>query len=274
MAATRKAAAHTRAGVLPFPQPGKLELGRLLPTGRALALAFVLVAVAVGAYSAARFTSLFAVESVVVRGASPALEARVREALESAGGRSLLALDLSALEARVVEIPEIASVRWDRAYPHGLVATVEPERPAAVLRRGNEAWLLSERARVLRPLGRRALGRLPRIWAPRSVDVAVGSLVDERAVTVALRALRPLPRDFPVRLRSIAAGDSLVFDLETGIELRLGTELDVPLKLAVAASILPSLPSPLEGGPDYLDVSVPERPVTGTNPQGERELEG
>jgi hypothetical protein len=84
-----------------------------------------------------------------------------------------------------------------------------------------------------------------------------------------LRALRPLPRDFPVRVRSVTAGESLVFDLETGIELRLGTELDVALKLAVAASILPSLPAPVEGGPDYLDVSVPERPVTGSNPQVE-----
>jgi cell division protein FtsQ len=209
------------------------------------------------------------VESVVVRGASPGLAAEVRKALEPADGRNLLELDLGALEAQVLDIPDVASVRWDRAFPHRLVATVEPERPAAVLRRGSEAWLLSERGRVLRPLPQGAQSALPRIWVPRPVDVAVGARLGERPVAGALRALRPLPRDFPVRVRSVTAGDSLVFDLDTGLELRLGTDLDVALKLAVAASVLPSLPAPAEGGPEYLDVSVPERPVTGPNPQVE-----
>jgi cell division protein FtsQ len=225
--------------------------------------------VAAAAYSVARFTSLFAVDSVVVRGAPPGLTADVREALDPAVGRSLLELDLDALEADVVAIPAVASVRWDRAFPHGLVATVEPERPAAVLRRGSDAWLLSRRARVLRALPRSSNAGLPRIWVPRSVGVTVGGRVGERPVTAALRALRPLPGDFPVRVRSVTAGDALVFDLATGMELRIGTEADVPLKLAVAAAILPSLPGPAEGGPDYLDVSVPERPVTGSNPQVE-----
>jgi cell division protein FtsQ len=269
VAATRKAAARTRAAVLPFPQPGKISLARLLPSGRALAVGFALVAVAGGGYSAARFTPLFAVESVVVRGAPPGLAADVRAALEPAESRSLLALDLGALEATVLDLPDVASVRWDRAFPHTLVATVEPERPAAVLRRGSEAWLLSERGRVLRRLSRADRRALPRIWVPRPVDVAVGARLAERPVVGALGALRPLPHDFPARVRSVTAGESLVFDLETGLELRLGTELDVALKLAVAASVIPSLPTPVEGGPDYLDVSVPERPVTGTNPQVE-----
>jgi cell division protein FtsQ len=269
VAATRKAAARTRAAVLPFPQPRKLALGRFLPSGRALAVGFALVAVAAGGYAAARFTSMFAVEAVVVRGAPPGLAADVHEALAPAENRSLLELDLGALEARVLDIPDVASVRWDRAFPHRLVATVERERPAAVLRRGTDAWLLSESGRVLRPLPRGARGALPRIWVPRPVDVAVGARLAERPVVGALQALRPLPHDFPVRVRSVTSGDSLVFELETGLELRLGTELDVALKLAVAASVVPSLPAPAEGGPEYLDVSVPERPVTGTNPQVE-----
>lgn len=269
MAATRKAAARTRAAVIPFPQPRAIPLARLLPSGRALAIAFALVAAATGAYSIARFTPLFAVDSVVVRGAPPGLAAEVRETLDPALGQSLLEVDLGALESDVVAIPAVAAVRWDRAFPHGLVATVEPERPAAVLRRGPDAWLLSRRARVLRVLSRSSNAGLPRIWVPRSVGVVVGGRIGERPVTAALRALRPLPRDFPVRVRSVTAGDALVFDLTTGIELRLGTEADIPLKLAVAASILPSLLGPDKGGPGYLDVSVPERPVTGSNPQVE-----
>jgi cell division protein FtsQ len=263
----RKAAARPRAAVIPFPQPGRLELARLLPSWRLLALVFAVVAAAGVAYGAARFTPLFAVRSVEVRGAPPALAADVREVVASAEGLSLLEVDLAALEARVLDLPTVAAVHWDRAFPHGLVATVEPERAAAVLRRGSESWLVSERGRIMRPVERGELGGLPRIWIPRTVDVEVGARLREAPVVGALRALRPLPVDFPVRVRSVTAGDSLVFDLETGLELRLGSELDLALKLAVAASVAPSLPVPAEGGPDYLDVSVPERPVTGDNPQ-------
>lgn len=269
MAATRKAAARTRAAVLPFPHPRPVALGGLLPSLRALAVALATVALAAGAYSVARFTSVFAVDAVLVRGAPPELAARVDDALAPAAGRSLLALDLGSLEARVLDIPDVASVRWDRAFPNRLVATVVPEQSAAVLRRGSESWLLSDRGRVLRPLERGERPLLPRIWVPRTVDAEVGARLADVPVAAALRALRPLPAAFPVRVRSVTARGSLVFELETGLELRLGTELDVPLKLAVAASILPSLPPPADGGPAYVDVSVPERPVTGANPQVE-----
>ena len=38
-------------------------------------------------------------------------------------------------------------------------------------------------------------------------------------------------------------------------------------KIAIARGILPLLALPAHGGPDYLDVTVPERPVAGRNPQ-------
>jgi hypothetical protein len=59
------------------------------------------------------------------------------------------------------------------------------------------------------------------------------------------------------------ARSELVFKLASGIELRLGRPADLRLKLAVARRILPTLPS----GTSYLDVSVPERPVSAGNPQ-------
>ena len=269
MAATRRPAASTRAAVLPFPRARRVPLAALLPSLRVLAAGFAIVAVAVGGYAAARLTPVFAVEQVEVRGASPSLAAPVRGVLGEARGESLLALDLGSLEGRVLDLPEVASAQWDRAFPNRLVVTVEPESPAAVLRRGSDAWLLSERGRVLRPLGRGEVPGLPRIWGPASVHVPVGGLVEDEPVRRALRALLPVPSDFPVHVRSATAGDSVVLEVGTGLDLRLGAELDVPLKLAVAASIVPSLEPPAEGGPDYLDVSVPERPVTGFNPKVE-----
>jgi cell division septal protein FtsQ len=269
VAALRRAPARSRAAVVAFPPAGTLALGRALPSRRALAAGFVLLGLAAAAYGAARHTSIFAVQTIVVRGAPPALAADVRETLAPALGTSLVAVDLADLERRATELPDVAAVHWDRAFPHGLVATVTPERSAAVLRQGSGAWLLSERARVLRVLPRTGRPPLPRIWVPRFVEVEIGARLVDAPVTRSLAAILPLPSDFPTRVRSATAHKGLVLALATGLELRLGDDRDIPLKLAIASRILADLPPPAEGGPTYLDVSVPERPVAGVESQVE-----
>jgi hypothetical protein len=68
------------------------------------------------------------------------------------------------------------------------------------------------------------------------------------------------------RVRTVRAADhELTFLLASGLELRLGDLQSVRLKLAVASGILPNLLA--QGGYAYLDVSVPARPVAGTNSQ-------
>ena len=62
-----------RALSLPRRRPSALL--RLLPSGRALLVATALVLIAAGLYGLARGTSMFAVRTVEVQGASPALAA-------------------------------------------------------------------------------------------------------------------------------------------------------------------------------------------------------
>jgi hypothetical protein len=74
-----------------------------------------------------------------------------------------------------------------------------------------------------------------------------------------------LARRFPAHIStaSVVHGE-LIFRLRSGLELRLGDPTDVRLKLAIARRALGRLPA----GAAYVDVSVPERPVAGTdNPQ-------
>ena len=72
------------------------------------------------------------------------------------------------------------------------------------------------------------------------------------------------------RIAFVRATDGrIVAGLRGGLELRLGPPVDIGLKLAVALSVLPTLASPAAGGPRYLDLTVPERPVAGTDPQVE-----
>jgi cell division protein FtsQ len=236
---------------------------RFLPSRRSLATGFILVALAAGAYVAARQTSTFAVGRIEVSGAPPAVRAQVHRELAPLVGTSLLALDGNALLRRVEALPSVVSAAYDRSFPHTLRLTIVPETPVAILHRGADTWLLSGRGRVIERVPPRTQLLLPRIWVPTATPVSAGAFVLPEAVGPAARALALVVR-FPARIAtaSVARGE-LVFTLSTGLELRLGAPTDIRLKLAVARRALRVLPS----GSVYLDVSVPVRLVAGTNPQ-------
>ena len=235
---------------------------RFLPSGRSILAGLALVALAGGAYVAARQTSAFAVAHIEVAGGSPVVRAQVRHELAALRGTSLLALDGGALERRIEALPTIVSVRYDRAFPHTLRLTVVPETPVAVLHRGAETWLLSGRGRAVKRIPPGTQPALPRIWVPRSTQVAAGAFVQPDGAGRVARALA-LGAHFPGRIATaqLVHGE-LMLRLRSGLELRLGEPTDVRLKLAIARQALRAVPA----GSAYLDVSVPGRPVAGTQP--------
>jgi cell division septal protein FtsQ len=230
------------------------------------AVAFVACAL----YAIARETPIFAITSVEVRGATPAVDATVRRTLASFEGRSLVSLHGAAVIRRAEDLPTVVGVTYDRAFPHTLRIRVVPERAVAVLRSGLSSWVVSARGRVIGSIDRSRLRRLPRIWLPPGARIDVGSFLDDDAGAAA-RALRQFVaagfarRALWARLRD----RQLTLGLRSGVELRLGPATNLALKTAIARGILPTLALPSAGGPTYLDVSVPERPVAGTNSQPE-----
>jgi cell division protein FtsQ len=255
---------RARAAVAALPEDRhRSAVWRFLPSARSLLVGAGLVAVAVGAYAAARQTSMFAVSTVEVDGAPAALRAQVRHAAGPLLGTSLLALDGAALRSRLEALPAVASVTYDRAFPHTLRLTVVPERPVAVLRAGRESWLVSARGRVIARLAHGGEDGLTRVWVPKATHILPGAILPEREGGTPARALA-FAGVLPARIAvaSVVHG-RLVFKLRFGLELRLGEPTDLRLKLAIARRALRALPPAAR----YLDVSVPGRPVAGTNPQ-------
>jgi cell division protein FtsQ len=238
----------------------RLELARLAPSGRSLLTGLLLLLAGLGLYAAAKTTSLFAVDEIAVPGATPEVAAEVRKTLEPALGESLLALDLAELERRVEAVPAVASARLDRAFPHTLSIAVVPEQPVAVLRQGAASWVASAEGRVIAVLAKGGRPRLPRIWLKRDVDVRVGEWLTGPQLR-AVAAVAPLAENpLPVGVAAVkSSAGELAFELRSGVELRLGDVGDLAVKLEVARRVLPQL----AGSEDYLDVSVPERPVAG-----------
>ncbi len=264
--AVRRATSATRAATTRGRRKAELRRDRFLPSVRSLLACAALIAAAGGAYLLARDTSLLAVWEIEVQGASPALAAEVRLALEPLSGRSLLRISETDVRARLAPLPKVAGVTEDRRFPHTLRVLVVPELPLAVVRQGADAWVISAGGRILRPLQHPRLSNLPRIWLRRGVSVDTGGAIDDNGVRAAVRALAPLRGlAFLRRVRDVdTTGGELLLVLRSGLELRLGSTSNLRLKLAIARRIAPTL-----AAPGYLDISVPARPVSTANPQVE-----
>jgi cell division protein FtsQ len=265
--------ARAASTVAPLPRSTsdvRLELSRLVPSGRSLLTGVLVLLAGLGLYAAARTTSLFAVQSIAVAGAPPDVAADVRKALAPALGESLLGIDLDELARRAETLPMVAGVAFDRAFPHTLEIVVVPEVPVAVLRQGSSSWLAAAGGRVVAELEPGARPALPRLWLKRDVDVRVA----ERLRGLPLRALATVTplveRPLGSRVGSVTStDDELTLVLRSGLELRLGDAADLPVKLEVARRVMPLL----AGDEHYLDVSVPDRPVAGTTLDSQVEVE-
>jgi cell division septal protein FtsQ len=258
----RAAVAHLR-----LPRPGVIRLAaRIAPSWRSLLVGALIVALAGGAYVAARETSMFAVRTIEVHGAPSEIAGQVRAALEPLTGTSLVKIGDSDVQRRLGSLISVAAASSDRDFPHTLRVYVRVEQPLAVLRQGAAAWLVSEDGRVLRELPHPRLSSLPRVWLPAGASVTseavLGDPVGLRGVA-ALRALGGQPLGASVRdVRT--ADNELTLILRSGLEVRLGDASNLRLKFTVARAILPQL-----APPGYLDVSVPERAVAYANPKVE-----
>jgi cell division protein FtsQ len=219
-------------------------------------------------YLGARETSVFALEDLEISGVSSSVRRSVEAAARPYVGESLVALDREELRRQLESLPTVRSVQMDRAFPHTLRIAVVPERPLAVVRRGPDAWLVSEHGRVMRELdrGHRTLGT--NVWTGADTSLAVGGTVADDELLTVLEALRRVPDAFPARV-SIARmeDEELTLVLASGSELRLGEPRALPLKLAVAGRVLSSLSAEERAELGYLDVTVPALPVGGDKSQ-------
>ncbi len=255
--------------VLSLPRRRPPALERLLPSGRTLLVGVAAVSIAGGLYGLARETGMFAVRKLVIEGAPPAIAAQARSVLASFVGKNLLSLNGAAIIEKLDALPTVHGASYDRAFPNTLKIRIVPEQPVAVLRRAQTSWLVSARGRVIGTTDRLRFRSLPRIWVTQGAQVEIGGILADQDGGAAARALTAFQSSgFPRRVAwARVEGGSLVLGLRSGLELRLGSLTELPLKIAIAQSIIPSLTLPALGGPSYLDVSVPDRPVAGRNAQ-------
>jgi cell division protein FtsQ len=254
-----------------LPTRGRPDVRRLVPSNSSIFVGLGLCVLAAASYGIARVSPLFAIRAIEVSGAPPAVRARVQLALAPLEGRSLVGFRREDLDRRIATLPDVVGATYDRAFPNTLRVFVRPEIGLLVLRRGDESWLVSTRARVVLPLRKGDRAGLARVWVTRDTDVEVGDTLADTGTRRAVRVLAAAATELPGTVRAVRIdGRDTTLLLRSGLELRLGREHDIRLKLAVAAAILPQLGAESS----YLDVAVPDRPVAGSESQPQVQLEG
>ena len=135
-----------------------------------------------------------------------------------------------------------------------------------LLRRVRDTWLVSSRGRVMRRIEHPERSSLARLWVAKGTPVPVGDTLSRSGGALAAAALTPIAAGaFPKSVRFVRAGAAeLTLVMQSGVEIRLGGISDLRLKLAIARRILLARASAAGDG-SYIDVSVPERPVLGSN---------
>lgn len=237
---------------------------RILTTG------LLAASVALVGYVLLAWTTVFSVQKVQVTGGPVKVTRAVKRALAPLKGEKLVSLDETRVKEIAKGVPGVLAAKVDRDFPGTLKIRLTPEKPVAVVRSGDAAWVVSGRGRVIRAGDPDIAGRLPRIWLASGYSFQPGQAMTSQEGVLAAQALSRLPADFPMRVLS-AHGNAddltLVVDGGQELELRLGEASAFRLKLAVANRILKTLPRAEAQALAYLDVSVPERPVAATNHQ-------
>jgi cell division protein FtsQ len=223
----------------------------------------VLAALTVGVLLAAAYlfwfrnSSLFDVNQVEVKGVT-ANAPEVAAALDQAAQKmTTLHVREEALTSAVSRFPTVAALTVHSHPPHKLEIDVIERVPVATVRDGDAAVPVSGDGFELR--GVRAPPGLPPVEL--SGKPVNGRLSENDIVVTSLLAAAPAQLESGIdSARYDAESGGAVADLSNGIELRLGDASDAAAKWAAAATLLAA---PDLGSPAYIDVSVPERPVSG-----------
>jgi cell division protein FtsQ len=224
---------------------------------RAIAAAVLLIALYSGYMLWFRNLSWFAVNQVTVDGATTS-EGQIRSALEQVSGdMTTLHLNDEQLRRAVSRFPTVASLSASTSFPHTLHVTVTQRLPVAYVRIHGQETAVSADGYLLSGL---SFDRhtLPRIDGAGANGARLDG--DAGAQAAILGATPDSLRRLIISSNWSEDDGGVVVELENGPEVRFGDGSRAADKWSAAVAVLSGTE---RGSPSYLDVSVPDRPVSG-----------
>lgn len=248
----------TRRGPARTARAKRAPLGRGAVTRRRLLAAVVVLLVLYGGYMLwFRDLSWFAIHDVTIKGATTN-ERQIEQAVDSvAGDMTTLHIKDDELRDAVSRFPTVASVGASTSFPHGLQVTITERLPVAFIRVDGQEIGVSADGYLLAGAEFDAKA-LPRIEGAAAHGVR---LSPDTAAQAAILGATPGPLKNRITASSWDEDrGGVVVDLNNGPEVRFGDGARAQDKWEAAVAVLSS---DERGSPSYLDVSVPDRPVSG-----------
>jgi cell division protein FtsQ len=226
------------------------------PGLRALAVVLALLALAGGGWVWLRNSSLVAVQRVTIVGVSGRDAHQIRAALSSAAhNMTTLDVKMSALRTAVAPYPVVKQLHVSTAFPHRMRIEVVEQVPVAMISAAGVSVAVSADGTLLR--GTSLPGSLPTIALP----VSPGGTRVSGSTLQLVRLLAAAPYQLlPKVSQAFSGAQGLEAQLRNGPKLYFGNADDLGAKWAAAAAVLADSGS---AGADYIDVTVPSRPVAG-----------
>jgi cell division protein FtsQ len=230
---------------------------RVVVRRRVLAVAVVLLVVYIGYLAWFRNLSWFEIHDVSVEGATTSQQQIKTAIVDASQDMTTLHIKDDELVAAVSRFPTVASVKADTSFPHGLHVTVTERLPVADAVIAGQRVAVSADGYLLTGLSFDPKD-LPRL---SGASASGPRLTEQSAAQAAI--LGAAPRELRDRLSESSWEDEsggVVVDVDGGPELRFGDGSRPADKWKAAVAVLSG---PERGSPSYLDVSVPDRPVSG-----------
>ena len=216
----------------------------------------VAAALLLGGWIWLRDSSLVAVETVTVTGASGLGAPVVRSTLTgTAQQMTTLNVDRTALTESVARFPLVKSISVKTKFPHGMTITVHERRPVAALVGPGGAVAVAGDGVLLTGI---PTGGVPIITVSSLVR---GTRVVDPTTASEVELMALAPRQLRGEITQVTVGpEGLVAQMRAGPQLRFGDGQRLAAKWVAANRVLKD---PQAAGAGYIDLSIPERPASG-----------
>ena len=227
------------------------------PGPRALAAVLAVLALGAGAWVWLRNSSLVGVQRVTVVGVSGRDATQIRAALVAAArNMTTLNVKMGALRTAVAPFPVVKQLHVTTAFPHRMRIDVVEQVPVALISAAGQQVAVSADGTLLHDVS--IPGSLPAI--PLAVSPGGTHVTGATLQVVRLLAAAPYQLLAKVSQATEGGAQGLQAQMRNGPKVYFGTDRDLGAKWSAAAAVLAD---PGSAGADYIDVTVPSRPVAG-----------
>lgn len=177
----------------------------------------------------------FAIRTIELRG-DPELAAQIAPRISLPRNTNFLLAPTRRLARQVADVPAVRRVRVAHDFPGQLVVTVEKREAIAVIRGGEQAMLVDPEGVIYTIHNEWGWG-LPELVGPHLTTQDAVRRSEVAKLVAVLRALGPDPRLGVARLE-LERGDEITAVLESGAEVRLGTQEEMPAKIKLLRTVI------------------------------------